>query len=359
MSRRAAAPTMPHMISAFLSRWFPGRDRHLPGARHGELSRRRVLADGRAGADIGAARDAHRRHQRRVRADEAVVLDHRAVLRRAVVVASDGSSTHVHAATDLGVADVREVVGLGAGAEAARLDLDEVSNMHVLRQTDAGPQPRERPDAATLAELGVVEMREREHLGAGADADVFQHAVRSDPDVVAEAYPALEHAVDVDRDVAAALERAAHVDARRVGQRHAGVEQPPRLAPLADAFQHGELLHRIDAGDFPLILGLDGDHRHRVGHGERHQVGEGILVLRIVIADLRQPWREPPRAQAEKTGIDLADGELARRGILLLDDARDALRAVAHDAAIARRVVELGDNNAYAPASALEPALQR
>ena len=230
--------------------------------------------------------------------------------------------------------------------------------MHVLRQASAGPQPRERPDAATLAELGVVEMREGEHLGAGADADVFQHAVRSHPDVVAEAHAALEHAVDVDRNVAAALERAAHVDARRVGQRHAGLEQPPRFAPLPDALQHGELLHGIDAGDFPLVLGLDGEHRHGVGHGERHQIGEVILVLRIVIADLRQPWREPPRAQAKKPGIDFADGELARRGILLLDDARDALRRVAHDAAIARRVVELGDNDAYAPASALDQAPQ-
>src|SRR5439155_9630727 len=96
--------------------------------------------------------------------------------------------------------------------------------------------------------------------------------------------------------------------------------------------------------------------RHGVGHGERHQVGEVILLLRIVIADLREPWREPPRAQAKKTGIDLADGELARRGILLLDDARDALRRVAHDAAIARRVVELGDRNASDTASAIDQA---
>src|SRR5438445_610084 len=191
MSRRAAAPTMPHMISVLPSRRLPGRDRHLPGARHGELSRRGVLADGRAGADIGAARDAHRRYQRRVRADEAIVLDHRTVLRSAVVVAGDGSSTHGHAATDLGVPDVREVVGLGAGAEAARFDLDEVSNMHALRQIGAGPQPRKRPDAATLADFGVVEMREGEHLGAGADADVVEHAVRSDADVSAKTPPSL------------------------------------------------------------------------------------------------------------------------------------------------------------------------
>src|SRR5437016_2867825 len=186
MSRRAAAPTMPHMNSAFLSRRFPGRDRHLPGARHGELPRGRVLADGRGGADVGAARDAHRRHQRRVRADEAVVLDHRAVLCRAVVVAGDGARADVDGVADLGVANVREMVRLGAGAEAARLDLDEVADMDLPRQMGAGPQPRKRPDAAALADFGVVEMREGEHLGAGADADVLQHAVGPDANVVAD-----------------------------------------------------------------------------------------------------------------------------------------------------------------------------
>src|SRR5207237_6159358 len=113
----------------------------------------------------------------------------------------------VDGVADLGVANVREMVRLGAGAEAARLDLDEVADMDVLGQIGAGPQPRKRPDAAALADCGVVEVREGEHLAAGADADVSQHAARPDPDVVAEAHPALEHAVDVDRDVAAALER--------------------------------------------------------------------------------------------------------------------------------------------------------
>src|SRR5690349_5702074 len=96
MSRRAAAPTMPHIALALLLR-LPARQRHLLRARHGELAGGRVLADRGTRADVGALRDPHRRDQRRVRADEALVLDHRAVLRGAVVVAGDGARADVHA----------------------------------------------------------------------------------------------------------------------------------------------------------------------------------------------------------------------------------------------------------------------
>src|SRR5258708_35889870 len=121
MSRRAAAPTMPHISLALLLRWLPGRDRHLLRAREGELPGRRVLVDRRARADVRAPRDAHGRDQGRIRADEALVLDHRAVLGDAVVVAGDGSGADIHARADLRIADIGEVVRLRARADAARL----------------------------------------------------------------------------------------------------------------------------------------------------------------------------------------------------------------------------------------------
>src|SRR6185503_12550023 len=148
MSRRAAAPTMPHIALVLLPRRLPAGQRHLLGARHRQLPGRRVLADGRAGADVRAARDAHRRDQRRVRADEAFVLDHGAVLLGAVVVAGDGAGADVDARADLGVADVGEVVGLRARTEAARLDLDEVADVHLLGQARARPQAGVRADPA-------------------------------------------------------------------------------------------------------------------------------------------------------------------------------------------------------------------
>src|SRR5260370_680955 len=177
MSRRAAAPTMPHMALALLLRGLPGRNRDLPGARHGELSGRRVLADRRARADIGAARNAQRRDQRRVRADEAVVLDHGTVLRRAIAVACDRTGANVDAGAGLESGDGCEVVRLRARAEAARLDLDEIAHVDVVGEARAGPQPRERADAATRADFGLLEVRNRAHLAARGYRDIAQHAV--------------------------------------------------------------------------------------------------------------------------------------------------------------------------------------
>src|SRR6185503_18699895 len=99
MSRRAAAPTMPHMSLAFLLfrlLWRrPAGDRRLPRARDRQLAGGRVLVDGRAGADVDVG-------------------------------------------ADLGVADVGEVVGLRALADAARLHLDEIADVHLVGEARAG-----------------------------------------------------------------------------------------------------------------------------------------------------------------------------------------------------------------------------
>ncbi len=57
---------------------------------------------------------------------------------------------------------------------------------------------------------------------AGLDHRSRGAAVGTDAHAVAEPHLALEHAADVDLDVAAAVQRAAQVEAGRIGQRHAG-----------------------------------------------------------------------------------------------------------------------------------------
>src|ERR671935_125218 len=113
-----------------LLRRLPSGDGNLPRARHRELPGRRVLVDGGAGADIRALRHAYRRNQRRVGADEAVVLDDRTVLRRPVVVAGDGAGADVDARAELGVADVRKMVRLGRATQSAGFDFDEIADVH-------------------------------------------------------------------------------------------------------------------------------------------------------------------------------------------------------------------------------------
>ena len=63
---------------------------------------------------------------------------------------------------------------------------------------------------------------------------------------VAEAHLALEHDVDVDEDIAAVLERAAHVDARRIGERHARQHQLLRHLRATRAFDLRQLRLVVD-----------------------------------------------------------------------------------------------------------------
>ena len=89
----------------------------LPAAPDRQRIRRHVRGDHRAGADIGAVADLDRRDQRRIRADEGALADVGAVLGGAVVVAGDGAGADIGARADPGVADIAQMVGLGAGLD--------------------------------------------------------------------------------------------------------------------------------------------------------------------------------------------------------------------------------------------------
>src|SRR5581483_1385524 len=339
--RGETAPTIPHMaLLARLRRPLPARDGRLAHARNRELSRGRVLGERGPGAQRRAAADAHRRDELGVRADEDVVLDDRAVLVGAVVVAGDGAGADVDVPADLAVADVGEMVGLGARADAARLHLDEVADVHVPGEHGAGPDARVRAETAVRPDLGLVEVAEGLDARARPDLDVPQHAVRADADAVAQLHPPLEHAVDVDRDVAAALERPAHVDARRVGERHAALEQRPGDVALVHALELGELRTAVDAEHFPRRSGRHPGDGDVLVDGELHDVGEVVLLLGIVVPEAREPALQLRGRRHHDARVHLADRALLVARVPLFDDARDA-PAAAHDAPVALGVVEL------------------
>ena len=185
------------------------------------LSSGRVLRDRRAGADRGACADLHRRHQHRARADERARADLGAPLVHAVVVAGDGAGADVHLLADRRVAEVGEVVGLGAALQLRLLHLDEVADVHVLaqqRHPAATAQTDRRlqraPDTRTLDHAVGVDLRCRRRSSAVAD-----HDVRADAHAIAERHGALEHDVHVDEHVAADDDRAARIEPRRIDQR--------------------------------------------------------------------------------------------------------------------------------------------
>src|SRR5262245_7494169 len=135
---------------------FPARALLLPlGIQH-EAARLRVLPYGGAGAYRHPLRDRHGGDELHVGADMDIVLDHGAMLVRAVVVAGDRPRADVHVAAHRSVTDIGEMVGLGPRGDPARLHLDEVPDMHVLAELRAGPDPGVRADAAPLADFRVV-----------------------------------------------------------------------------------------------------------------------------------------------------------------------------------------------------------
>src|SRR5687768_17976111 len=95
----------------------PVRLRHLLLLGQGQAARRYVLADRGARADGGARAHGDGGDQLHVGADVHIVLDHGAMLVRAVVVAGDGTGADVDVAPDGGVAHVGEVVRLAASPE--------------------------------------------------------------------------------------------------------------------------------------------------------------------------------------------------------------------------------------------------
>src|SRR5690606_37045946 len=159
-----------------LRRALPPGDRPLARARHGQLVRRRVLRDRRARTNRRTRTDLDGRDQSRVGADERAVADHGAMLVRAVVVARDRARADVDAAAEGRVADVAQVIHLGAGRSPAVLHLDEVADLHLRVELRARPDAGEGTDLAARARPDAVEHGMRVHDGAGTESRVRDHA---------------------------------------------------------------------------------------------------------------------------------------------------------------------------------------
>jgi hypothetical protein len=107
---------------------------------------------------------------------------------------------------------------------------------------------------------------------------------------------------------------------------------------LHDALDVRELRAVVDAARVALVGRDDRVDRHAVGDRRADDVGQVVLVLRVVRRQLRDPRGEQGGRRREHAGVDLVDRALGGRGIAFLDDALHAARAVAHDAAEARRI---------------------
>src|SRR5438552_17535784 len=84
-------------------------------------------------------------------------------------IGGDVAGGDVRILADLGVADVREVRHLRAGADAGLLELDERSGLRAVAEHGARSKIREWADGDAGTDLGVDRDDVRADLGAGGD----------------------------------------------------------------------------------------------------------------------------------------------------------------------------------------------
>jgi hypothetical protein len=112
----------------------------LAGATEGQGIRGHVFGDAAGCRYVGATSNLDGRNERRVAADEDAVSDYCRVLVDAVVVAGDRSGTDVDTFSDFGVAEIGQVIRLGALAQLDFLSFDEVADMSAFADFAAGAQ---------------------------------------------------------------------------------------------------------------------------------------------------------------------------------------------------------------------------
>src|SRR6185436_1763038 len=170
------------------------------------------------------------------------------------------------------------------------LDLDEITDVNLVGQTRTRTQPRVRTDSAMLAGHDPIEVRIRSDNCAGADFGVLQYATGTHFRVIGQGHFALEYAVRIDGNIEAAHQFSAHIETPRVGQRHAFSHQLARAFELVNALQVGELFLAVDAKNFPGLGRMNRAYQRFRGKRQGHDVGEVVLLLRISIGQLFQPF---------------------------------------------------------------------
>ena len=272
-------------------------------------------------------------------------LHHRAVLVRAVVIRGDAARAIVHTLAHRGVAQIRQMVGLRTPRQRGIFDLDKVADMHLGPQHRAGPQAGKWANQCALAhrhaELFAVDVGKRMNHRARRNFGICNHAIRANAHALPQADLAVKHAIHINLDILRAGQRAAHIQPRRVSQPHALLHQANGQALLIHAFQFGQLHRAVDAGDLRGIKNLVRHHGHAVSHRKLHDVGQVILVLRILVVQTRQPAAQQLCGHGHDAAVDFMNGALGVAGVFVLDDGAHLggrLRAGANDAAIAGRV---------------------
>ena len=255
-----------------------------------------------------------------------------------VVVAGDGAAADVYAGAHRAVADVGEVRHLGALADDRVLDFHVRAHVRALEDVGAAAQVRARAagDVALDGDVCAHGLLERDVVGDGA---VGETRVGADLALLAHARLAPEHRHGEQDRVAPDGDVGAHPDRARVEHRDALVHQALVDALLREARELGELGAVVGAEALSIVLAVNDRGGVAVAAQNLHHVGEVVLVLGIVVADLADMGGEKGAVKGVAAGVALGERRgLLIRAVLLLDDARDRAILGELDAAVAKRV---------------------
>ena len=140
----------------------------------------------------------------------------------AIIIAGNGACTDIYLFTDLGIAKIGQVIGLGILAQHDVLGFNKIADLGVFLQHGTGPQAGVWAHFTVNANGSILQNTVGLDDGIVRDRTVDNHTIGSDLDVVTQRHLAFEHTVDIDAAVLANLQRTTNVDAVRINQRGTG-----------------------------------------------------------------------------------------------------------------------------------------
>ena|GEM_PF-3965553 len=293
----------------------------------------------------------------RIRTNERAVFNNGFEFVHTVIIAGNGACADIDLSTDIGIAQITQVVGLAALAESGFFELNKIADVRICGQLGARTQSRVGADLDVFGSSGLLQMAECLNLSAGAQRHIAQNAVRPHAHAVGQCDIAFKHAADINKHIAPAFERTAQIKAGRVGQGDALDQQALCLFSLPGAFQLCLLYAAVDAQRFPVGIGLGGIDGHVVLDRQRNGIGQIIFALRIIVVDATQPVFQLCGGGRQNARVDLTDFMLLLGCILVLDNPLHLATFVANDAAIPGRVLQRFGQHGHAIGARLQQAL--
>src|SRR6267378_2914169 len=151
----------------------------LAAARDPQSVRGDIFCDCRTRRDVCPIADSNGCDQRRIAPDERFIPYPCWIFVEAVVVAGDRAGANVRFRAGLGIAEIREVHRLGAFADGALLQLDEIADARIGFQMIVWAEARERADDHAVVETALRHDAMRLDRHVITESRVAENASRS------------------------------------------------------------------------------------------------------------------------------------------------------------------------------------